>query len=306
MEDHQRHRLKNFFRGNLLWDAPLRDFVSFRVGGPAEVIAFPEDQEDLARLSLFLREEKISFYVLGEGTNLLVRNGGFKGVVIKLSSGFAKVGLERMEEGKVYVSAQAGERLSRILGFALQNSLTGLEFSSGIPGSVGGALVMNAGAYGGEVKDVIFSVSVLTPDSSLRQLGREDLRFSYRKLNLPPESIIVEAMFEFRPGNKQEITALIQENLNKRKNSQPLDLPSAGSVFRNPPGLYAARLIEELGLKGYQIGGAAVSERHGNFIVNRGAATAGDILELIAFIQKKVGQEKSIMLETEIRILGED
>ncbi|MCD6353266.1 MAG: UDP-N-acetylmuramate dehydrogenase, partial [Proteobacteria bacterium] len=270
MEKDQKQSLESFFRGRLLYDAFLKDFVSFKVGGPADVIAFPENQEDLIMLLHFIREEKTPFFVLGEGTNLVVRDSGFRGVVIKLSSGFETMGLEEEGEGKVYVKAQAGVRLSRILDFALQNSLSGLEFSSGIPGSIGGALVMNAGAYGGEIKDVVFSVGILTPDCSIKDIGRQELQFSYRKLNLPPDSIIMEARFELSPGNQEALGELIKEILNKRKKNQPLDFPSAGSVFKNPPGFYAAQLIDDLGLKGYQIGGAVVSERHANFIVNRG------------------------------------
>ena len=269
------------------------------------MLAFPCDEEDLLRLWLFLQEEKIPFFVLGEGTNVLVRDGGFKGVMIKLSSGFTGVVWDKEEEGRVLVRAQAGGRLSRVLEFALQNSLTGLEFASGIPGSVGGALVMNAGAYGGEIKDVIYSIRVLSPDGSVNHLSREALQFAYRKLDISPGSVIVEALFEFEQGNKQKIASLIQETLNKRKNSQPLGLPSAGSVFKNPQGSFAAKLIEELGFKDYQVGGAAISERHANFIVNRGSATAKNILELIRTIQEKVWQEKGIQLEPEIRVVGE-
>lgn len=306
MEDYQKRRLKEFFQGNLLYNALLKDFVSFKVGGPADVIAFPQDMDDVVHLLRFIRGEKLPYFILGEGTNLVVRDGGFKGVVIRLSSGFHTVSLEKVEGGKVYVRAQAGERLSRVLGFTLRHSVTGLEFASGIPGSTGGALIMNAGAYGNEMKDVIASISILTANGLVRYLGREVLQFSYRKLHLPADSIIIEALFELRPGNRQEIAARIKENQSKRKKIQPLDLPSAGSVFKNPPSLHAAQLIEELGLKGYQIGGAAVSKRHANFIVNCGSATATNILELMAFIQEKVWQEKGIILEPEILTVGED
>jgi len=306
MNDQQKNCLKSFFRGKLLCDTLLKDFVSFKIGGPAEVIAFPYDLEDLIKLYLFLRNEKISYLVLGEGTNILIRDGGFKGVVIKLSLGFSNVKLDKIEGRKVFVKAQAGGRLSNTLKFSLQNSLTGLEFTSGIPGSIGGALIMNAGAYGGEIKDIISSVDVLTSQGTVIELRREDISFSYRKSNLPSDYIIIGVKFELKQGNKQEIAALIQKTLNKRKNSQPLNLPSAGSVFKNPPGHFAARLIEEIGLKGYQVGGAAVSEQHANFIVNQGSATAKDVLELMAIIQEKVWQEKGIKLEPEIRVVGEE
>lgn len=305
MNASQKQNVENFFQGNLLYDIPLKDFLSFKVGGPADVLAFPENQEDLVMLLRFLRMEKIPFFVLGEGTNLIVRDRGFKGVVIKLSSGFKTIGLEEGKKGKVYVKAQAGEKLSRVIEFSFQNSLSGLEFASGIPGSIGGALVMNAGAYGKEIKDIFLSAILIASDNSIRKMGREELRFSYRKVDLPPGSIIIETIFELRAGDQQAVGELIQEILNKRKKSQPLNFPSAGSVFKNPPGLYAAQLIEELGLKGCQIGGAAVSERHANFIVNEQAATARDILELIAFVQEKVWQAKGVRLEPEIWVRGE-
>jgi len=305
VQDNRKRKLEGFFRGQLLYDTPLKGFLSFKAGGSAEVIAFPCDIEDLTELYRFLQEERLPFLVMGEGTNLLVRDGGFKGVVIRLSSGFSSIKLCETNGKKSYVNAQAGVRLSRILGFTCEHSLAGLEFASGIPGSVGGAVAMNAGAHGGEIKDSLTSIRVLGPDGAVKYLERAQLQFSYRKLNLSPDSVIIEAMFECVRGDRGEIAARIQKNLEKRKNTQPLDLPSAGSVFKNPHGHYAAKLIEDLGLKGYQIGGAAVSERHANYIVNRGSATAGHIVELIAVIQEKVWQARGIRLEPEIRIVGE-
>jgi UDP-N-acetylmuramate dehydrogenase len=304
VEDFQKDQLQKIFRGELLFDTLLKDFISFRVGGPAEVIAFPHDQEDLIRLMLFLKNEKISFFVLGEGTNLVVRDKGVKGVVVKLSPGF--LGIE-VTEGKEewYLSAKAGERLWRLVEVALKNSLTGLEFVSGIPGSVGGAVIMNAGAYGREMKDIVHSLTMLSPDGSVQQVEKKSLQFFYRKLALPPDAIVLSVEVTLRPGDKEIIASGIKENLLKRKKRQPLEFPSAGSVFKNPPGYYAAQLIEESGLKGLQVGGAQISERHANFIVNLCKATANDILELIALAQEKVWREKGIRLEPEIRVVGE-
>jgi UDP-N-acetylmuramate dehydrogenase len=305
VKDYQKRKLEGFFRGKLLYDTPLKGFCSFKAGGSTEVIAFPDDIDDLRGLYRFLQEEKMAFLVMGEGTNLLVRDGGFKGVVVKLAPGFTRVSLPETKGKQAYVKAQAGARLSRVLSFACEHGLAGMEFAGGIPGSVGGAVAMNAGAYGGEMKDIVASIRVLAADGSVQYLEREKLQFSYRKLHLAPGGVIVEAMFECARGDKGEIAARIEENLGKRKRSQPLDLPSAGSVFKNPQDHYAAQIIEELGLKGYQIGGAAVSECHANYIVNRGSATAKDIVGLITVIQEKVWQARGIRLEPEIRIVGE-
>ena len=305
MEDYQKDQLRKIFRGKLLFDILLKDFISFRVGGPAEVVAFPQDQEDLIRIMHFLREEKVSFLVLGEGTNLVVRDKGIKGVVVKLSPGLLGIEITKGKEEEFYVRSKTGERLWHLIEVALQHCLTGLEFASGIPGSVGGAVVMNAGAYGGEMKDIVRSLTLLTPDGSVRRLEKESLRFSYRRLELPADAIVLTVDVALRPGNKEAIAHDIKATLAKRKEKQPLELPSAGSVFKNPPGYYAAQVIEESGLKGYQVGGAQISERHGNFIVNRGTATAHDILELVALVQEKVWREKGIKLEPEIRVVGE-
>lgn len=305
VKDYQKRRLEGLFRGKLLYDASLKGLVSFKAGGAAEVIASPDDIDDLMGLYRFLQEERIPFLLMGEGTNVLVRDGGFKGVVIRLSSGFNTIGLCEANGKKSYVKAQAGARLLRVLRFACDHGLAGLEFVSGIPGSVGGAVAMNAGAHGGEIKDSIASIRVLGSNGAVKDLERAQLQFSYRKLDLPPDSVIVEARFACTRGDRDEIAARIQENLDRRRNSQPLDFPSAGSVFKNPEGYYAGKLIEDLGFKGYQIGGAAVSERHANYIVNRGSATAADIVTLITIIQEKVWQERGIRLEPEIRIVGD-
>jgi UDP-N-acetylmuramate dehydrogenase len=297
--------LEDSFRGTLLYDTSLAGFVSFRAGGSAEVIAFPDDMDDLVVLYQFLQKERVPFLVMGEGTNLLVRDGGFRGVIVRLSSGFAAISLSETNGKKAYVKAQAGARLSRLLRFVSEQSLSGLEFASGIPGSVGGAVAMNAGAYGEEIKDSVAAISVLASGGSVHYLEKSQLQFSYRNLRLSADTVIVEALFECTRGDRKEIVARIEENLGKRKRSQPLDLPSAGSVFKNPHGRYAAKMIEDLGLKGYQVGGAAVSERHANFIVNRGAATAAHIEELISVIQEKVWQATDIKLAPEIIIVGE-
>lgn len=305
MDTLQRQELKTFFRGELRFDSPLKELVSYKVGGPAEAVAFPRDREDLIALYRFLRSKSIPFFVLGEGTNLLVRDGGVRGVVIRLSAAEKELRTETGKGGRVQVRAPAGVRLSGLIKFSLEQGLSGLEFAAGIPGSVGGAVAMNAGAYGGEIKDVLAAVSLLNSSESVRVVPREELAFSYRSLELPHDSVILEAIFSLGVGERDAIAARIQANLQKRKASQPLDLPSAGSVFKNPPSGHAGALIEAVGLKGCRVGGAAVSTVHANYIVNCGAATARDILELISVVQERVQREKGITLEPEVRIVGE-
>ncbi len=304
--ENDKNQIKELCRGAVLHDVPLKNLVSFRIGGPADIVAFPRNAEELIALVAYVQQERIPLFVLGEGTNLIVRDKGFRGVVLKLSEGFKVITIERETNENVYVTAQAGARLMRVVSFASEHSLTGIEFATGIPGSVGGAIAMNAGAFGREIKDVLHSMRVVTPRRSIDQIERDQIHFTYRSANLPSGTIILESLFELQRGTRKEIAATIQENLSKRKKRQPLDLPSAGSVFRNPPGLFAARLIEEVGLKGYQIGGAAVSHRHANFIVNRGEATAGDVLSLISLIQKRVKAEKGIDLQPEIHVIGQE
>ena len=194
----------------------------------------------------------------------------------------------------------------KLVAFAFNQGLAGMEFAGGIPGSVGGAVVMNAGAYGKDMKTVIHSILVVTAQGAIENIGCDKLHFAYRTANLPPHTIVAEALLELKKGLREEIAAEMNTYLNKRKKRQPLDLPSAGSVFKNPPGSYAAQLIDEVGLKGCQVGGAAVSHRHANFIVNRGNATAGDILSLIDLIQQRVKQEKGIELKPEVHVIGEE
>jgi UDP-N-acetylmuramate dehydrogenase len=305
MDSLQRQELKALFRGELLFDFPLKELVSYKVGGPAEVVAFPRDLEDLIVLHRFVQNACIPFVVFGEGTNLLVRDDGVRGVVIKLSTGFGKMKTEQGQGDQTQVHAHAGVRLGQLIKFSLDHSLSGLEFAAGIPGSVGGAVAMNAGAYGGEIKDVIHAVRFLNSSESVSVVPREELAFSYRSLRLPHDAVILDAVFALSPGAREVIAARIQANLQTRRASQPHDFPSAGSVFKNPPGGHAGALIEAAGLKGHQVGGAAISTIHANYIVNCGGATARDILALISVVQERVRREKGITLEPEIRVVGE-
>lgn len=282
------------------FNVPMRTRTSFRVGGPADAVATPRDAEELKRVIRYTREKGLPCFILGRGTNLLVLDGGIRGVVIDLK-GFNT--LEVRSEGIVY--AGAGVPLPKLIYFAMDNSLAGLEFAAGIPGSVGGAIIMNAGAADGEMKDVVKSVTLLNQNGDVEELERDNLSFSYRKLALSQGSIVLGAAFKLRQGDRADIKTRISNLLHERKAKQPLDLPNAGCIFKNPPSGHAGRMIDEAGLKGLQFGGARVSELHANFIVNNGNATAKDILSLLDDVKEKVYEKKGITLEPEIKIVGE-
>lgn len=282
------------------FDVPMSTKTSFRVGGPADVLALPNEARELQRLIIYIRERGLPYFILGRGTNLLVMDGGIRGVVIDLK-GFNK--LEVRDGGFIYCGA--GIPLAKLVYFAMEKSLAGLEFASGIPGSVGGAIVMNAGAAEGEMKDVVEAITLITEDGVIKEVKKESLGFSYRNLSLPKGSIVLGASFKLRAGNKEAIKETIHQLLQTRKTKQPLDLPSAGCIFKNPPSGSAGRVIDEVGLKGLQFGGARVSELHANFIVNNGNATAKDILSLVDDVMEKVYEKRGISLEPEIKIVGE-
>lgn len=285
---------------NIEFDVPMRTRTSFRVGGPADAVAAPGDAGELKSIIRYTREKGLPCFILGRGTNLLVLDGGIRGVVVDLK-GFNA--LEVISEGIIY--AGAGVSLPKLVYFAMDNSMTGLEFASGIPGSVGGAIVMNAGALEGEMKDVVKSVTVMSEAGEISELTREELPFSYRNLSLPKGTVALGAHFKLKGGDKEAIKERIHSILNARKTKQPLDSPNAGCIFKNPQQNHAGRLIDEAGLKGLQFGGAKVSELHANFIVNSGNATARDILSLLDDVKEKVFEKKGITLEPEIKIVGE-
>jgi UDP-N-acetylmuramate dehydrogenase len=301
----QLEELRKIVKGDLLTNQPMKEYTSLRVGGLADVIVFPEDLEDLIGMIKYLSREHIPYFILGNGTNLLVRDGGIRGVVIALSHGFKRVELLK-ENNSSLIFAEAGVPLVSLIRFAIGRSLSGMEFAAGIPGTVGGGLLMNAGGSLGELKDVTQSVTILNPRGEITTKKQEDLRFSYRNLQLPKNSIILSAVFRLKIDNQSHIRERIQKILLSRKETQPLDLPNAGSIFKNPEGVSAGKLVDEAGLKGIQIGNAKVSELHANFILNMGNATAQNILSLIEKIQQKVYQKTGFMLEPEIRIVGEN
>lgn len=299
MDEATKNELKSLVE-KIEFDVPMRTKTSFKVGGPADVLAEPKNTTELGRLVGYVRRKGIPLFLLGRGTNLLVLDGGIRGVVIDLMA----FNILKIVDGTI-IHAGAGVPLPKAVYFAMENSLTGLEFAAGIPGSVGGAVVMNAGAYGGEIKDVVESIEIMKEEGEIENIKGESLRFSYRNLSLPRGSIVLNAVFRLRAGNREAIKERITQLLQERKAKQPLDRPNAGSVFKNPSAGPAGKIIEEVGLKGLQFGGAKVSDLHANFIVNNGNATAKDILSLVDDIMEKVYEKRGIALEPEIKIVGE-
>ena len=281
---------------------PMCLHTTFRIGGPADRLLTVERVSQLGELLKILHGEEIPFLVLGKGSNLLVSDKGIRGVVLLLAGEFKKV--ELLGNGRL--RAGAGASLASVCAFARDQGLSGLEFAWGIPGSVGGAVTMDAGAYGGEMRDVVERVCHLTEEGTLSSAAGEELGFSYRKSRYTGgREVIAWADYKLQPGDPTQIGSQMEELMARRKAKQPYDMPSAGSVFKRPEGAYAAALIEECGLKGRRVGGAQVSEKHAGFIVNTGGATCGDVLALIGQIQQEVWEKKGISLETEVRVLGE-
>ena len=300
MERDVKKEIHGLTEGRVLFDAPMRRFTSMRIGGPAECLVFPKDVNELRKVVLHARKKRIPLFILGKGTNLIVRDRGIRGWVVSLTEGMK--GINR--EGEV-VEAEAGATLQRLVHFSVQRGLTGIEAFTGIPGTVGGGLAMNAGAWGLEVKDVLLSVSFLDEDGEVVERSRPRLKFGYRRLDFPSSWIILKGRFQLKRGSREEALERINSFSERRRKSQPLDHPSAGSIFKNPPEGPAGRWIEEAGLKGFRIGQAMVSDLHGNFIVNLGKARAEEVIDLIEWVERKVYQEKGVSLEREVKVIGE-
>ena len=285
-------------RGEVVFDAPLAELTSLRIGGPADAFVSPEDVHDVCRIVRQARAARVPVMVLG-GTNLLVQDGGIRGMVLSLS----KLAAVEQEDDRL-VFAEAGVRMPTLLGFAVHHALSGLEWAAGIPGTVGGAVVMNAGTRLGAIQDCLDAVQMVDPDGRLSIHSAADFSFGYRSVSLP-EGIVVGAWLRLTPASREDIESHIKAYLQYRKQSQPLSQPNAGSVFKNPPGTTAGRLIEEAGLKGYRVGDAQVSPKHANFIVNLGRARAVDVLRLIETIRQAVLRRTGIGLELEWKVVGE-
>ncbi len=286
----------------------LADYTSFKIGGPARFFALPQDIEQLSGVIDECLANGISYFLIGNGTNLLVSDKGYDGCVICTRALKSGTKLEERED-RLLATLPAGESLSKKAKEISKQGYSGFEFATGIPGSVGGAVVMNAGAYGGEIKDCIKSVDVLVPGEGVKRFPADEIDLGYRHSIFQEEEhkrdIVISASFEFEKGNPGTILFKVDQQLRARRDRQPIDLPSAGSVFKRPEGNYAGKLIQEAGLMGLKIGGAAVSTKHANFIVNEGEATAENVRELISEVRKRVYENSGIMLEPEVRMLGE-
>lgn len=297
--------LEDIPRTKVLYDEPMSNYTSLRVGGKADALVVINSEEQLSKIVNRLKNENIDFFPAGNLTNIIIRDGGYRGVIL-LMTGLKKVVCQRFLDGRQVIFAEAGASLDSVISLALAEELTGMEFCAGIPGSVGGAVRMNAGAYGKEMKDVLEKIYLLDVDGTKKDLHRQDISFGYRKINLPLQTIILAAKFRVEKGETKSIKNRMKEIMQWRREKHPLEYPSAGSVFKNIPGQPAGKIIEELGIKGKSCGDAQISPKHANFIVNKGKAKAADVLKLIAFVQEKVKKEKNINLETEVVIIGED
>ena len=282
------------------YDEPLKSHTTFKIGGNCIALIEPREISDIIEAVKICRKNNIKFFVIGNGSNLLVPDEGYNGVIIKLKSEFSKIEVEGD-----YLIVNSGAKLSEVYTVAYENSLTGFEFASGIPGTIGGAIYMNAGAYGGEMKDIVESVEVLDLDNfELRELKNEELEFSYRKSIIQRRNYIVTTIkLKLQKGNKEKINAVYEDLRERRNSKQPLNFGSAGSTFKRPEGHFASKLIEDAGLKGYHINDAWVSEKHSGFIVNKGNASFKEVMELIEYVQKVVFEKFGVKLETEVRIL---
>lgn len=295
-------KLQNIVRQDQIRiEEPLADHTTFKIGGPADYLVLPENVEQIVNTVKLCLEKKLPYFVMGNGSNLLVSDEGFRGVIIKLDKAFADI---TVDEGRV--TAQSGVLLSKLAAEVAGHSLKGFEFASGIPGTLGGAVTMNAGAYGGEINQVITGAIVLDIRGELKILSKEELKLGYRKSIVQDEHLIVlEATFEFESGSRDEILAKMNELNERRRDKQPLEYPSAGSTFKRPEGYFAGKLIMDAGLRGYQVGNAQVSTKHCGFVINTGGATAVQVRTLIADVIRVVNEKFGVMLEPEVKSLGE-
>ncbi len=284
----------------ILCNEPMSRHITFRVGGPADILLTP-DASQLGEVLAILRSHGVPVTIIGNGSNLLVGDGGIRGAVVEIGRQMQEI----IVEGEK-ITAGAGALLSKAAQEAYSHGLSGLEFAAGIPGSIGGAMVMNAGAYGGEMKDVVVSVKVLTEDGTVLELPNEAMDFAYRHSCIPEKKyVVLEASFQLQQKEKPLIAERMEELKNQRVSKQPLEYPSAGSTFKRPEGYFAGKLIMDAGLAGFTVGGACVSEKHCGFVVNKAQGTAKDVLSVIKHVQETVKEKYGIELETEVKMLGE-
>lgn len=283
----------------LLVNEPMKQYTTFKVGGPADLFVKPSTIEELIFVVQSCRNANIPFYIIGNGSNLLVSDEGFRGVIIQVYKNLSKIKVEGN-----YITAEAGALLAKVAVKALGSGLAGFEFAHGIPGTIGGAVVMNAGAYGGEMDQVIVECTVLNEKGQVETVSKEELELGYRRSSVVKNNwIVLSATIKLNPGNPIEISAMMKDFAGRRRDKQPLDKPSAGSTFKRPEGYFAGKLIMDAGLRGYKIGGAMVSDKHCGFVVTDGEATCEDIKAVISHVQKEVLEQFGVTLETEVKML---
>jgi len=306
MENNMNQRLYNELleivtKEQIKIEEPMRRHTTFRVGGPADLFLMPRTPDEVKRIVDLLNKESVPYYILGNGSNLLVSDQGYRGVIVQIYKEMNQIEIE----GDV-VRAQAGALLSAVANRALEAELAGFEFAAGIPGTLGGACVMNAGAYGGEMKDVLKEVTVLTPDGEMITIPGEKLELGYRTSIIAKKGyIVLEAQIQLHDGEKDAIKAVMDDLKERRVSKQPLEYPSAGSTFKRPEGYFAGKLIQDAGLRGFQVGGAQVSEKHCGFVINKDHATAADVAELMRQVSERVEEQFGVKLEPEVKRLGE-
>lgn len=285
----------------ILFHQPMKEYTTFRVGGEAECLVLIQQEEELAKLIPYLNQIEQDYFILGNGSNLLVGDKGYRGIILKFDGPMEQIAVEG-----THITAKAGALLSKVAVAAKDNSLTGLEFAAGIPGSIGGGVVMNAGAYDGEMKQVVESVTVMDGDGQITVLDNDTMEFGYRTSIIKSRPyIVLEVALQLEEGNREQIGARMEELTNLRRSKQPLEYPSAGSTFKRPNGYYAGKLIMDAGLRGYRIGGAQVADKHCGFVINAGGATAADIREVIEEVQERVRERFHVFLEPEVVFLGD-
>ena len=293
--------MDGWIKDHVIEDYPMKEVTSFQIGGPVDYFVEPRSEEELKDVIVSVERDEMPWMIMGKGTNMVVSDKGIRGAVIRLENYFSDVSVEGTR-----VIAQSGASMKKVAEAACEASLTGLEFAHGIPGAVGGAMTMNAGAYGGEMKDVVESVKVMYHDGTTEVIPGDQMDFRYRNSRVYDEKLVVlEATFLLRPGEQAEIQNQMDELWNRRVSKQPLEYPSAGSTFKRPVGYYAGQLIDQAGLRGLKHGGAQVSEKHCGFVINCGGATCKDVVELIRTVQEAVYEKHGVELETEVKVLGE-
>ena len=302
MKEEMRQKFIEIFGNNrVLFDEPMSQHTTFRIGGPADVFVMPENYEQIREVLRLCKEEKLPFFVLGNGSNLLVSDSGYRGVIIQMDRNMEEICLDGEE-----IHACAGALLSSVAVAARNASLTGFEFAGGIPGTIGGAAVMNAGAYGGELKDVLKEVTVMTREGEILTIPAEKMEMGYRTSIIKTAGyLVLEAVISLKKGDEEKIRAVMKELSERRTEKQPLDYPSAGSTFKRPEGYFAGKLIMDSGLRGYRAGGAQVSEKHCGFVINAGGATAEDVRSLMDHVIRVVREKYGVTLEPEVKFLGD-